>query len=143
MSNVQEIKIKPIPIVLDKPRTIVFDLNSFAELEEIYGSVQGVLDDMARGSIKALRLILWAGLIHEDDNLKPKDVGRLIQFGDVDKLTDLLNNALEKAQPTPEEAKNLHPLPKGAEPLKSEMLPMTEQTMDGTGDTCTTQAQSS
>ena len=140
MSHVNEIKIKPIPIVLDKPRTIVFDLNSFAELEESYGSVQAVLDEMAKGSIKALRLLLWAGLVHEQDNLTPKDVGRLIQFGDVPKLTDLLNGALEKAQPSPEEEANLHPLvEKGAVPIQSEMLPMT----DGIGDTCSTPEQSS
>ena len=140
MSHVNEIKIKPIPIVLDKPRTIVFDLNSFAELEESYGSVQAVLDEMAKGSIKALRLLLWAGLVHEQDNLTPKDVGRLIQFGDVPKLTDLLNGALETAQPSPEEEANLHPLvEKGAVPIQSEMLPMT----DGIGDTCSTPEQSS
>lgn len=140
MSHVDEIKIKPIPIVLDKPRTIVFDLNSFAELEESYGSVQAVLDEMAKGSIKALRLLLWAGLVHEQDDLTPKDVGRLIQFGDIPKLTDLLNSALEKAQPSPEEEANLHPLvEKGAVPIQSEMLPMT----DGIGDTCSTPEQSS
>lgn len=140
MSHVNEIKIKPIPIVLDKPRTIVFDLNSFAELEESYGSVQAVLDEMAKGSIKALRLLLWAGLVHEQEDLTPKDVGRLIQFGDIPKLTDLLNSALEKAQPSPEEEANLHPLvEKGAVPIQSEMLPMT----DGIGDTCSTPEQSS
>lgn len=140
MSHVDEIKIKPIPIVLDKPRTIVFDLNSFAELEEHYGSVQAVLDEMAKGSIKALRLLLWAGLVHEQEDLTPKDVGRLIQFGDIPKLTDLLNSALEKAQPSPEEEANLHPLvEKGAVPIQSEMLPMT----DGIGDTCSTPEQSS
>lgn len=141
MSNVREIRIKPIHVVLDKPRTIVFDLNSFAELEDQFGSVQAVLDQMSSGSVKALRLLLWAGLMHEDPNLTPKDAGKLIQFGDVAVLTDIINAALDAAQPKDQQdLATLNPtLPKGAEPLKSTMQPMT----DGIGDSSSTPVQSS
>lgn len=141
MSNVQHVKIRPIPIVLDKPRTIVFDLNSFAELEEKYGDIQEVMDNMASGSIKALRLLLWAGLIHEQETLTPKDVGRLITFGDVPALTEMIEMALASSRPDKEEEGNLSPLaPKGAEVIQSELI---KTTMAGTGDFSITPVQSS
>ena len=47
-------------------RTIKFDLNAFAELENKYGTVQKAMDAMQTGSMKDIRKVLWAGLIHDE-----------------------------------------------------------------------------
>lgn len=49
-----------------KERTIQFDMNAFAELEKRYGSVQAAMKALAKGTIKEVKICLWAGLIHEE-----------------------------------------------------------------------------
>ena len=101
-SKVNEVKIKNIPVILDKERTLRFDLNAFAELEDNYGTIDEALGAMEKGSIKALRAILWAGLMHEDDSLTLKDVGRLITLGDLPKLTEGIQQAISNSVPQSE-----------------------------------------
>lgn len=110
MSNVNDVRIKKVTVELDKTRTLLYDLNAFAEMEDRYGSIQAILDDVSKGSIKALRLVLWAGLIHEDDSLSPYDVGKWIKFADIARVSELLGKALELTQPTPEQEELLSPL---------------------------------
>ena len=67
MAQVKNIRNLPVQIELgDKTRTIKYDLNAFAELELRFGSVQKAMDDLQSGSMKSVRIILWAGLIHEE-----------------------------------------------------------------------------
>lgn len=102
MSNVTDIRPKPIRIVLDKERTLLFDLNAFACLEEEYGSIEEALDALAKGKVKALRAILWAGLQHEDEGLTVKDVGKLLTLADLQRVAEAVNEALAQALPKPE-----------------------------------------
>ncbi len=102
MSHAREIKVKSVPIVLDKPRTLKFDLNAFIELEDLYGSIEDTLREMQEGKnkIKAIRAVLWAGLIHEDENLTPKQVGAMIDLGKLEEVTNALMEAIEGAMPS-------------------------------------------
>jgi hypothetical protein len=102
MSNVVDIRPKPVKVMLDKERTLLFDLNAFACLEEEYGSVDEALDALAKGKIKALRAILWAGLQHDDESLTPKDVGKLLTLADLQRVAAVVNEALAQALPKPE-----------------------------------------
>ena len=54
-----------------KVRSIKFDLNAYGELEDLYGSVEKAMAKLQTGSIKAVRAVLWAGLIHEEAVLDP------------------------------------------------------------------------
>ena len=51
----QDIREIAVPITLDKPRTLRFDLNAFAELEEKFGSMDAAFKAMKTGSLKAAR----------------------------------------------------------------------------------------
>jgi len=118
--------IKKVPIVLDKERTLVYDMNAFCKLEDYYIDtntldgeidtlynamnamadgligkkelneeeildIRSILTDLTNkqsngfqqfygrflsGSPKAIRSLLWAGLIHEDETLTIEDVGK-------------------------------------------------------------------
>jgi hypothetical protein len=60
-----------------KERTLKIDLNALAEVEDRL-KVSGMNDLMPlleRVSIRAVRCLLWAALIHEDPTLTEKDVG--------------------------------------------------------------------
>ncbi|MFZ3172077.1 MAG: hypothetical protein WA118_08865 [Carboxydocellales bacterium] len=106
--SVDDVKIKPITVVLDKERSLVFDLNAICELEEKYGSMQGAMDAMSKGSMKAVRTLLYAGLKHEDDSLTEEIVGKLIDISNMAFVGDALNSAVSLSLPSgnDEEGKN-------------------------------------
>lgn len=89
MANVNDVKNKVVKLTLldGVERVLRYDLNAMAELEDRYGSVDAAFEAMDNGSIKAIRFVLWAGLIHEDASLTEQQVGSLI---DMPYLQDLM-----------------------------------------------------
>lgn len=111
MANVNDVKLKAAVLELGgKERHMRFDLNAFAELEEAYGSIEGAMGALEKGSIKALRAIIWAGLLHEhtDSDGNPTltllEVGSWIDIKDLPTLSEKLGKALEQALPTADES---------------------------------------
>jgi hypothetical protein len=101
MSNVHAMKNKVVKITLldGVERKIKFDLNAMAELEDRYGSVQAAFDMLDKNSIKAVRFILWAGLIHEDPDLTEQKVGSLIDMPYLQNLMSTLGQAFQADMP--------------------------------------------
>jgi len=103
--------------MLDKQRHLYFDLNAFAELEEMYGSVDAAMASLEQGSVKGIRALVWAGLIHEemDEKGEPqitqRQVGSWIGFENVKTIAEKLTEALTTAQTGIED-----PLPKQVPP---------------------------
>ena len=112
MSNVKDVKSKDIKITLNDgvERTIKFTLNALAELEDRYGSVDEAFKQLDNNSIKAVRCILWAGLIHEDPELTEQQVGNLIDIQYMQELMASLGDAFDADMPVAEK------LPDSAEP---------------------------
>jgi len=91
-------KIKTVPIQLDKPRHLRFDVNALLDLgdeleinlmtkegwEELVGKT--VVDETTREekfvpvdqSFRRVRAIIWAGLRHEDEALTIRQVGAML-----------------------------------------------------------------
>jgi len=65
--NLADIKIPSdayaIGVFDDKMRYVRFDLNTFAEMERIYGSMEAANAALSKGSMIEIRKILWLGLI--------------------------------------------------------------------------------
>jgi hypothetical protein len=99
MSNLRDIRTKLIPIQLDKERHLKFDLNSFAELEELYGNINTAFEAMQKGSIKAIRAMLWCGLIHEDKSLTLEQVGKMVHLGNMNEVMNAITQAIYEAMP--------------------------------------------
>jgi hypothetical protein len=134
MGSLEEIKIKGVPVKLKgEDYHIKFDLNSFAELEDKYGSIEKamikfrgeivkdangvaivardakdeVIIDKKTGkpqlkrsfSIKLLRTILWAGLIHQNPNLTEMEVGAMLDFDDLIPVMEKVADAIDIAMP--------------------------------------------
>ena len=112
MANVKDVKSKAVKITLTDgvERTIKFTLNALAELEDRYGSVDEAFKQLDNNSIKAVRCILWAGLIHEDPELTEQQVGNLIDIQYMQELMTSINDAFESDMPVAEK------LPDNAEP---------------------------
>ena len=47
-------------------RHLKFDLNAFAELENRFGNTEAAMDALQKGSLTAIKFILWAGLLHDE-----------------------------------------------------------------------------
>lgn len=112
MANVTDVKSKAVKITLTDgvERTIKFTLNAMAELEDRYGSVDEAFKQLDNNSIKAVRCILWAGLIHEDPDLTEQQVGNLIDIQYMQKLMASLGSAFNADMPEAEK------LPENTEP---------------------------
>lgn len=129
MSSVQDVRPQKVPIMLDKQRHLYFDLNAFAELEEEYGSVESAMKAMETGSIKAIRLLVWAGLIHEeldeDSNAKitPKQVGAMLTLENMKELSEKLGRAIRQAVPQEAIEESEKQLNKVASPLANPSPP--------------------
>jgi len=96
-------KVKPqVPIVLDKPRVLLMDMNAMVEFEKATG--KNMLQQTATSiTAKDLRALLWACLKHEDKDLTIEQVGSMIHAGNLQEVSEKLGEAWEVASPDVEE----------------------------------------
>lgn len=111
MGNLQDIKPEKVFIELnDRQLELRYDLNAFAELEEVYGTVDKAMKAMEDGSIRAIRVMLWAGLVHafvkydskgmvENYGVTPIDVGSWLTPANMEEVSKKLAQALVKSLP--------------------------------------------
>ena len=106
MANLDQVKSKNVSITLmdGKERHIRFDLNAMAELEDKFGSVEEAFKVLQGGSIKALRFVLWAGLVHEDESLTERYIGKQIDIQYMETLMKSVNSAFDSDMPSKEDA---------------------------------------
>ena len=91
-----------VNIRLDKTRKLRFDFNALAEFEDLMGcSMIAAFQDFrdsrsgAPGvSFKMVRAMLWAGLLHEDPKLTPREAGELLEQTDGDEMLDKMSYAI-------------------------------------------------
>lgn len=98
--NLKEIRNPKVLVQLDKERSLRFDLNAFAEIEEKFGDIDQAMNLVEAGNVKAIRFVVWAGLIHEDENLSEKEVGRMIDAYNLPAVSVSLIQALTGSLPT-------------------------------------------
>jgi hypothetical protein len=63
--KLKDVRLKPVPIELDKARTVFYDFNAYAELEEQFGSLDKMFKRIEKPTLRDLQILLWAGLLHE------------------------------------------------------------------------------
>lgn len=99
--NVSAVKRKDTSITLSDgvERHLKFDLNALAEIEDKFGTVDAGFEELDKGSIKAVRFILWAGLVHEDENLTERQVGSLIDIQYLQDIMQSMGDAMQKDLP--------------------------------------------
>lgn len=103
-------------VKLDKNRNLRFDMNAFIELEDKFGSIQDALDALQkinpeakakkgqkRQDLKIFRTFLWAGLVHEDEALTEKDVGKLVDLNNIGEVANAIMSAVDAALPEVDE----------------------------------------
>ena len=87
----------------NKEYELKFNMNTFCELEEVYGDINKAFEDLQLMKIKAIRALLYAAIKVEDDTVTLKYVGDLLQLGDLERLGTVINEALSESMPEIEE----------------------------------------
>ena len=118
MANLKDVRRNKISITLNDgiERELKFDLNAMAELEDAYGSVDKAFEALERNnSVKALRKVIWAGLLHEEKPLDEKQVGKLVDIQYMQELVDSLNDAMTADLPDKDDVMSI-PQTTGTDP---------------------------
>jgi hypothetical protein len=95
-------QITKIIINLDKPRQMIFDLNAMAAFEESTG--KSAFDIGKSVTATNIRALLWATLMHEDDTLTIKDVGKMIHPGNMQEISEKITKLIQVSTETSEES---------------------------------------
>lgn len=105
MTSLEQVRRKPIAVDLGDgvEREIKFTLNTMADLEEKYGTIDAAFEELEKGSIKSIRFFLWAALQHEDKPLTEKQVGAIIDVQSLGKLMKAIEEATKQDMPQEED----------------------------------------
>lgn len=74
-------------------------MNTFCELEEIYGDINLAFDDLQNKKIKAIRALIYSAIKAEDESITLKQVGSMLTLNDMERLGTTINEALKIAMP--------------------------------------------
>lgn len=93
------VPVKSVPVQLDRMRALRFDFNALCLLEDSLGVTIFDIGKKLSGKVrlKDLRTIIHAGLIHEDAQLTPEDVGRMLSLTDMGDVARAVREAFEAA----------------------------------------------
>lgn len=98
--NASELKNKGIKFKLsDKEYELKFDMNTFCELEEVYGDINQAFEDLQNRKIKAIRALIYSAIKAEDESVTLKDVGRMLTLNDMEAIGTVINEALNASMP--------------------------------------------
>lgn len=87
-----------IPLRLDRDRTIILSFNALCRAEEVTG-VNFLMGEVTFSSVRIMRALVWAGLLHEDPILTLEQVGDMIEEAGADKISGLIISAYVAAMP--------------------------------------------
>jgi hypothetical protein len=88
-------------IQLDKPRTLILDFNALCRVEEVTG-VSMLIGEPAFSSMRMMRALVWAGLLHEDPSLTVEHVGKLLGEADASDVLEKIVTAYAVSMPDAE-----------------------------------------
>ena len=79
-----------VPVILDKPRNLLIDLNALAYIEETSGRSILTPKDWQKPTTKSICQMIHAFVRHEDPDVPFNTIARGINFQDMPKLTDAI-----------------------------------------------------
>ena len=102
MNNLSDIRPKTVKLKLDKERSLRYNLNALALIEERYGDIQKAVVEAQNGKVTIVRTLLWAGLVHEDKDLTEEQVGEMVDISDLERVATAISQAFSAAMPKPD-----------------------------------------
>lgn len=100
-----ELKNKGIKFTLgNKEYELKLNMNTFCELEEVYGDLNAAFEDLQNMKIKAVRALIYSAVKVEDDTVTLKAIGEQLGLSDLESLGTSINEALNMSMPEAEDA---------------------------------------
>jgi hypothetical protein len=101
MANLNEVRQSEAKVTLldGKEYTIIFNLNTMADIEDRFGTIEAAMVALENNSFKAIRTVLWAGLLNSHPSLTEKEVGGLINLSTMGEMLGVLISAFKKDMP--------------------------------------------
>lgn len=89
----------------NKKYNLNFDFNTFCKLEELgtYENAQEAFDDLQKGKFTAIRALLWAAINSEKDIMPIIEVGKNIDYTNMQSIFEDINKALAESMPEVDE----------------------------------------
>lgn len=99
----KDLKNKTYEIELkDGTHKVIFDMNAFCELEELYGDIKIALESFKTRPISALRSFVYVILKNEGREVKLQEAGSLIDMSKIEPIVEVIGKAIEEAMPNTE-----------------------------------------
>ncbi|WP_069648989.1 tail assembly chaperone [Caloranaerobacter ferrireducens] len=99
-----ELKNKGIKFTLgNKEYELKLNMNTFCELEEIYGDINKAFDDLQNMKIKAIRALIYAAIKAQEEDITLKEVGERLGLKDLERLSAAINKVLDSSMPEQDE----------------------------------------
>lgn len=93
------------PIQLDKSRNLKFGMRAIDRIEKKFKKPITKID-LENLTMEETATMIWAGLVHEDRDLKPEKVMDLVDdYSDITTVMNVVTDAMQAAFGTEEEAK--------------------------------------
>jgi len=86
--------VKEIEIVLDKPRKLRYDLKGLSIIHRIHGNIFEAMSEIEKINPEVFGIVLYAGLAHEDKELTLEKVESLVDLSVMTSLTKPITDAL-------------------------------------------------
>lgn len=87
-------QVKKVFVQLDKKRQLHLDFNAMVAFEDETGTSLFEMKDTDSMSAKTIRALLWACLLHEDESLDIKDVGKFVTLSNIQEISEKLGEAM-------------------------------------------------
>lgn len=98
--------VKPQGVILqlgEVEYNLVYDFNSFAELEKEFGSIQRAFEVLSSPKMADVLLIVKAGLISNEKQITIQELGSYLTPNNLGEVMSLINEAMNIAMPQVEE----------------------------------------
>ena len=95
-----ELRNKGIKFTLgNKEYELKFNMNTFCELEEIYGDINKAFEDIQAMKFKAIRALIYSAIKVQDDTVTLISVGEMLELNDLERLGNIINSGLSESMP--------------------------------------------
>lgn len=99
-----ELRNKGIKFTLgNKEYELKFNMNTFCELEDVYGDINKAFEDLQNMKIRSIRALIYSAIKVQDETVTLKDVGDMLELSDLERLGTVINEALGDSMPEIEE----------------------------------------
>ena len=87
-----------VPLRLDRERVLILSFNALCRAEEVTG-INFLMGEFTFSSVRVMRALVWAGLLHDDPTLTLEAVGDMIEEAGADNVAKKIIEAFAAAMP--------------------------------------------